>query len=204
MEKSEKSAVGLVVLAAGSALRFGENKLLAPFRGTPLLRRALDAVPRERLERCAVVTRFASCEAMARERGFVCLRNDRPDLGQSHSVRLGVEALGKSCGALVFLVADQPLLRRESVERLLRAHRDAPERIVVLAHEGRFGNPVLFPQRYYPELLSLTGDRGGRALLRAHPEAVLTVEAGAEELLDVDTAQELAALERAYPPGSGR
>ena len=39
--------IGCVVMAAGNAARFGENKLAATVNGKPLIEHALDAIPRE-------------------------------------------------------------------------------------------------------------------------------------------------------------
>ena len=56
-----------------------------------------------------------------------------------------------------------------------------------LGHDGVRGNPCLFPARFYPELLELTGDRGGSAVIRRHEEDLLLLETDALELTDVDT-----------------
>ena len=188
----KEQAVGCVILAAGSAARFGANKLLAEFRGRSLIRLALEAVPAG--VPAAVVTRYDEIEALAEEYGFFCVRNMHPELGVSHSVRLGTAALAGRCAGLAFLTADQPLLRRETVERLLETFRANPERIVCLAASGVRGSPCVFPADLFPALQQLEGDRGGSRLIRRFPERVLLVEADARELLDVDTAQELEAL----------
>lgn len=192
--------VGCVIMAAGNAARFGANKLLAEVRGRSLICRALDAVPLDLLHAAVVVTQYPEVEALARERGLRTVENDRPDLGISRTIRLGLTALGEVEGAM-FLVSDQPLLRRETVAAALRRFQDAPERIVALSAGGRRGNPCVFPGKFFPELLALGGDRGGSAVIRAHPEALLLVEAAEEELWDVDTVRELEAL---MPPAEGR
>ena len=106
---------GCVVLAAGSARRFGGNKLTAAVEGVALIRRALSAVPAERFSRVAVVTQYPEIRELAKEFSFTPVRNDAPEAGVSRSIALGLAALGNCPGAL-FLVADQPLLRRESVD----------------------------------------------------------------------------------------
>ena len=92
------------------------------------------------------------------------------------------------------MVSDQPLLRRESVERLLDAWLAQPQKIAALGHGGVRGNPCLFPARYFPQLLALEGDQGGSAVIARHPEDLLVVETDPRELLDVDTRQALEAL----------
>ena len=89
---------------------------------------------------------------------------------------------------LLFGVCDQPYLTRGTLLRLLAAFDRAPERIVAPCHAGRRGNPVIFPARFLPELGALSGDVGGSAVIRAHPEALLLVPAeDGRELADIDT-----------------
>ena len=54
MEKQLK--LGCVIMAAGNARRYGQNKLAAQLRGRSLILRALEAVPAKELEAAVVVT----------------------------------------------------------------------------------------------------------------------------------------------------
>lgn len=183
--------LGCVILAAGNAQRFGENKLLTLYDGRSLIRRAFEAVPAARLGPVAVVTQYDAVAALAGDYGFSVVRNPAPERGVSSSVVLGTRAVGERCEGLLFLVADQPLLRRQTVERLLDRFLADPTRIVVPAAEGRQGNPCVFPRALFPELLALSGDRGGKQIIRRRPELVTEVEVDGAELLDVDTLSDL-------------
>lgn len=183
---------GCVVLAAGSASRFGGNKLTATVEGQALIRRALSAVPAEQLSAVAVVTQYPEILDLAREFSFTPVRNDAPEAGVSRSIALGLAALGDCPGAL-FLVADQPLLRRESVEALVALWQRQPDGVAALGHGGVRGNPCLFPARLFPELLALQGDRGGSAVIRRHEDVLTLLEVDPRELQDADTPE---ALER--------
>lgn len=187
--------LGCVVMAAGSASRFGGDKLAAEIGGRTLLRRALEAVPADRLCRVAVVTRSGWAAAEAEGFGFLAVDNPCPEQGVSRTIRLGLEALGE-VDAAMFQVADQPRLRRETAAALTELYLAHPDRIVGLSHGGVRGNPCIFPARFFPELRALTGDRGGGAVIRRHPEALLLMEAAEEELMDADTPRELALLAR--------
>ena len=182
--------IGCVVMAAGEARRFGGDKLAAQVGGKSLLLRALEAVPAERCTAVAVVARRPDFLALAASFGFLPVENNRPDLGLSRTVRLGLEALGDCRGAM-FLAADQPLLRRASVERALDTFEEHPDRIAALACGGRRGNPCVFPASLFPELLALEGDTGGSAVIRRHADLLLLVDTPAEELADVDTPDQL-------------
>lgn len=187
--------IACIVMAAGAAKRFGGGKLLQVLDGKALIERALDAVPQELFSRVCVVAGDANILALARQRSFRPVLNDRPDDGASRTVRLGLKEAG-DCGAALFMAADQPFLRRETVARLVGAYQGEPDRIAALSHGGVRGNPCIFPARFFPELLSLEGDRGGSTVIRLHPDSLLLVEAEAIELADVDTREELDTLKR--------
>ena len=176
--------IGCVVLAAGNARRFGSNKLKAEVDGESLIHRALEAVPSGLVT--VVVSQYPEILALAGEYGFAAVLNDQPGLGLSRSVRLGLEEL-LDCDGVLFLVADQPWLKRDSAEALAALWAQNPGKIAAMAHGGIRGNPCLFPARFYPELLELTGDRGGSAVIRRHEDALILLETDALELADVDT-----------------
>ena len=185
--------IGCVVMAAGDARRFGENKLAMEVGGRTLVRRALEAVPGEAFRTVAVVTQYPEVEALAEGFGFLPVRNPHPDWGISHTIRLGLESLG-GCAAAMFLVSDQPLLKRESVKALVELWRSQPEKIAALAHGGVRGNPCVFPARFFPELLELREDHGGNTVIRRHEEDLVLLEVPEEELTDVDTPEALKGL----------
>ena len=176
--------IGCVVLAAGNARRFGSNKLKAEVDGESLIRRALEAVPSGLVT--VVVSQYPEILALAGEYGFTAVPNDQPGLGLSRSVHLGLEQL-LDCDGVLFLVADQPWLKRDSAEALAALWAQNPGKIAAMAHGGVRGNPCIFPARFYPELLELTGDRGGSAVIRRHEDALILLETDALELADVDT-----------------
>ncbi len=183
--------IGCVILAAGNAARFGANKLLALYGGIPLIQRAFEALPAPLPGPAAVVTQYDAVAALAEARGLAVIRNGSPELGVSRSVVLGTEGLGPGCDGLLFLVADQPLLRRQTVEALLARFRAEPSRIVVPRAEGRQGNPCVFPAALFPELAALAGDRGGKQIIRRHPELVTELPVPPRELWDVDSLEDL-------------
>lgn len=188
--------LGCVVMAAGNAARFGENKLAAQLRGRSLILRALEAVPPECFSNVVVVTQYPEIMRLAEKFHFAALCNNHPEYGVSHTIELGLTTL-RDCQGVMFLVSDQPLLRRESVAALARLWREHPGDLAALSHGGVRGNPCVFPQRYFPELLELREDHGGSAVIRRHEEHLRLLEVPAEELADVDTVQALEALRRA-------
>ncbi|MDD3213308.1 MAG: nucleotidyltransferase family protein [Eubacteriales bacterium] len=183
--------IGCVILASGESVRFGSNKLLTGFCGSPLLGWLLDTLP-EGLQ-SIVVTRSPAVRDLAHERGYRCLLHKEPEVRDT--IRLGLMALGGTDGCL-FCVGDQPLLTRETVQKVVRAFQAEPEHIVRAAFGKREGNPALFPASLYGELSSLAEGEAGVTVIHRHPELVRTVQAAfSEELTDADTPETLLALE---------
>ena len=186
--------IGCVLMAAGFGRRFGGNKLTAELGcGETLIDRALSTIPADKLDRVVVVTQYPQVEELAKKYGFPSLFNSHPERGQSESIRIGLAAL-QDCDAVLFQVADQPKLQKETVAQLIDFAEQHPDRIVGLGHNGRRGNPCLFPARFFPELMALTGDHGGRSVILAHEEDLLLMEVPSTQLIDIDTPEQLEKL----------
>jgi molybdenum cofactor cytidylyltransferase len=85
-----------------------------------------------------------------------------------------------------------PGVTAEMIDRLIRSF-DPGKGIGVSTYHGQRGNPVLWARRFFPELMAVEGDKGGREIIGKHREAVVEVELGPAAALDVDTPAALAA-----------
>ena len=183
---------GCVIMASGMGKRFGANKLTAPFRGEPLICRALDAT-QDLFAKRVVVTRHMDVAILCREKDIPVLLHDLPR--RSDTVRLGLAALGNLDGCL-FLPGDQPLLRRETLQALLRCAKGEPHSIWRPQANGTPGSPVFFPKWAFPALSSLPDGMGGSAVMKHYPDRVRTMDiSDPRELMDADTPVMLKQLE---------
>lgn len=183
--------VGGVLLASGAGTRFGGNKLLVPVDGVPLYRRAMAVLAGAGLDRLAVCSACEEVLSAGAEYGFLPLYNPGAAEGVSASIRLGLEHMADMDGAL-FSVCDQPWLTTESIIKLKNAFLESKATLCALSWRGVRGNPVIFPRDLFGELAALTGDNGGGAVIRAHPDRLALVEASSpRELADVDTPADL-------------
>ena len=181
----------VIYMAAGQSRRFGGNKLLSMYDGRPLYRHGLDTLReaiRHRTDcRLTVVSCWPQIRDFAAEQGIECI--DCPDshLGVSYTIRAGIRACKplKDGDYLCFCVADQPHLRVETVMRLLDCAAAHPLTASLLSGETP-GNPTLFAASLAEELCALEGDRGGRAVMRRHPENHIDVPCHIRELEDID------------------
>lgn len=191
MKKTDQLSTGCVILAAGNSTRFGENKLLAEINGKTMIERAFEAIPVEKLCSVIVVTQYESIVKLAERFGFDCIINRHPELGLSRSVMLGTQALKDQCDGILYLVADQPWLKRESVSKMLDMFRENPDSIVSMSSGGKRGNPCIFPKACFDELCCLSGDKGGRTVIERHEDQLILFEVSEAELKDIDTPKDI-------------
>ena len=208
--------IAAVVIASGFSTRMGRSKLDLELGGESFLARAIRAASlADGVERCLVVVRpgdedklvafvpglgSAALNPRSAPPGtsvdnmgaapIVGVLNPHAHEGQSASIRLAVAELNADpeIEAVIFSVVDQPFLTSSVFETLVGAWHASPDSIFVSSYAGQRGNPALFPRRFFGELLDLTGDVGGRDVIRRHPEAVHEVAMpNANAGRDVDT-----------------
>lgn len=177
-----------IILAAGRSSRFGSQKLLAPFRGEPMIRHVVKTISAAGLEECILV--YADEQVKAAVPDVRCVHNPDAVQGQSTSIRLSVSRSDPETDGYLFLMGDQPFLSSETIRTLLAAFHASSKSIVVPVYAGKQGAPVVFAGRWRAELLALQGDTGGRQIMCRHTEEILRVSiACAREGLDIDTVE---------------
>ncbi len=194
----DAGGISTVLLAAGSGSRFGGGKLLAPYRGRPLIEGALANLAGAPVYETVVVVGDDAerLRAVCEPYGVRVVENPGWQRGQSTSVRAGLLALGSEVRAAVVLLADQPLVGRGAVERLVGAF-EGGAKVAAATYGGKPRNPVLFSREVWPLLLrELSGDEGARGFIRGHPELVQFVPCDdVGDPADVDTREDLRRLE---------
>ncbi len=179
------SGITAVILASGFSKRMGCNKLLLPVEGRAMIAHVFDAVRQAGFGQIVVVTGYDEIAQMAVQNGFRVIENAHPELGQSRSVVLGVQKTVQSEGWM-FFNGDMPWLKMDTIKKLLE-YADGTH-IVVPKYLSRPGQPVYFPAVFREELLALTGDHGGRTIIRSHPDSVCYVPIdNIRQGVDIDT-----------------
>lgn len=196
-------ACGCVLMASGLGRRFGGNKLLADFRGRPLVQWAMEATDGV-FARRVLVTRSPEAAALARRQGIETVLHAEPH--RADTIRLGLSALqtGPALSGCLFCPCDQPLLRRDTVAALALAAAAEPGAIWRPSAGGTAGAPVLFPPWAFPALASLPAGAGGGAVIRQNPGRLrLLAIDDARELADIDCPADLARLAAAVAAPAG-
>lgn len=189
-----------VLLAAGGGRRLGGRpKALLEHRGRPLIEHAVRSLRDGGCGPLHVVLGAAADEVRARADLAGCAVTVNPDWeeGMGSSLRLGLAALDTTdADAALVLLVDQPGIGAEAVARVRLAYRSRAS-LAAASYGGERGHPVLFgADRWADITVGAVGDRGARAYLREHRDAITLVECSdVAEAYDIDTSQDLKHLE---------
>lgn len=170
-------------------------KLLAPYRGRPLVAWAVAAAAEAALDELVVVMGAVDLTDALAGLPATLLANEDWARGQATSLRAALDWCDRQGRtAAVVGLGDQPLVTSAA----WRAVAGAPGGpIVVATYGGRRRNPVRLDRVVWAEL-PMDGDEGARVLMRRRPDLVAEVACEGDPS-DVDTAEDLAALD---PPAT--
>lgn len=184
------NVVGLL-LAAGSASRFGSDKLrhLLP-HGVPIAVQSARHL-RSEVTRVVAVVRSADMVPLLKDEGCETVVAENAAEGMGASLACAARAAGRADGYLVAL-ADMPFIRRTSIA----AVRTALEQGAPLAapyFRGRRGHPVGIAGSFFDSLLDLRGDEGAKRLLQQNERRLVKIPVGDPGVVrDIDTPGDLA------------
>lgn len=183
--------ISCIIMASGLSKRMGENKLLLDFNGKKLYQHTFDVIDKIDFDEVILASSYDEILEDGKSRGYKSILNENNEEGKASSIRIGVENADKD-SALMFFVADQPLLKLETVEELIKAYKDK-EVITYPVVNRRRGAPVIFPASFRDGLMSLKGDAGGMLLVKDNPVNEVKIDYESE-LMDIDTYESFEAL----------
>ena len=165
---------------------------MAEWRGKPVIVHSLESVASLPFaELVGVVRPVEQAPIIHRKlerRGFSILVNDHPEDGISGSIIRAVEHVMplRRCQGILICLADMPGVPQTHYTKICLTAQDSGS--VVASTDGFSSSPPAFiGRKHFPELLTLRGDQGARALLSRG----LQVEAMGSSLRDIDTPEDL-------------
>ncbi len=178
MEKGKDTV--LIVMAAGEASRMGRPKQILPVNGVPLIDYQLPRWQKLFTPPPVIVTGAHAREVRAASRAQLVRWVHHPGweagLGSSIATAVGyVRDAFPSAGACLLVLLDQVFVGPAHLMRLLEAGSENPESIIASSFDQSAGPPVLFPRKFWPDLLDLDPRKGAAVLFRMYPDQLFRV-----------------------------
>lgn len=207
MTAISESRVAAVILAAGRSIRMGETKQLLGLGENTVLGQTLENLAGARVDEIVLVLGF-SAQTILRQlpvsatEDLKVVINQAYEQGMATSLREGLSALDPQTNAALIVLADQPFIRPETLNRIIEEHRRTNAQIIIPLYKGFRGNPVLLDRSVFPEVMALEGDIGCRAIFTSHLEGIVMVEVDdVGILLDIDNKDDYERLRRFVQAG---
>ncbi|MDJ0709483.1 MAG: nucleotidyltransferase family protein [Woeseiaceae bacterium] len=181
-----------VVLAAGTASRFGRQKLLVPFRGEPMVCKALRAAQHVAQSRTIVVTGYEhrAVESAAAGLFDIAVHNASFANGLGSSIAAGVRGCPACAEGVLLLLADQPLIDGPYLRKLVDGWCSSSADIVMSEYGDTLGPPAIFSKSTFDSLVTLSADEGARQIVNSGLYSVTTLGERIENP-DFDTPEDL-------------
>jgi molybdenum cofactor cytidylyltransferase len=173
-----------IVLAAGSSTRMGQAKSQLPAGpgGRSFVETILQTLAASEVSDVRIVVAPGMVPL-----GRATVVNPDPSAGMLSSVQCGLRSFQRNPDAVLIWPVDHPLVSRDTVVAMIEAFERTGAPVVVPAHEGRRGHPVLFAARVFPELLAANPSAGARAVVHAHGDRIELPVADRGVVIDIDT-----------------
>jgi len=181
------------LLAAGSATRFGSDKLQHALpHGVSIAVQSARHLKAE-IGRVVAVVRPNSDQLISslKAEGCEVVVCEKAAEGMGASLACAASTAGEADGYLIAL-ADMPFLRRTTIAAVRNALADGAP-LAAPYFRARRGHPVGLSRKFFQDLLTLQGDEGAKRLLAAHEKQLVKIPVGDPGALrDIDRPEDLA------------
>lgn len=193
--------IGTIILGAGASSRMGEPKQLLQWQRESLVQRAVRQAENLQVGPVILVlgANAALIEAEVQEGRYLLAYNEAWETGMGSSIVSGMQALSastQSLDAVLITLVDQPLVNTSDLEKIIEIFKKNNTPLVAASYGNTLGVPALFSADLFPELLTLSGQKGAKAIISKYSQTLAKLDLPAAKL-DLDTPEEWKAfLER--------
>lgn len=182
-----------IIMASGLSTRMGDNKLLLNYKNEPIIQYVFEAVKNCLFYEVIVISQYNEIKEISENYEFKYVHNEKSDIGQSESIKLGI-LNSKPCDGYMFFVGDQPLVDEIYIKNMISAFYKNLDYIIIPKFKNKTGNPVIFPFSKKEELLKLKNDEKGKKVINKTSN-IKYIEVPESMLFDIDTKEDYKKLE---------
>ena len=184
--------ISTTILAAGASKRMGDlNKLLLLLDNKPIIHSVCKIALETKLDQIILVTGYQNfeIEKVVPEEINNIIYNKNWRHGMMTSIYVGLSNLDDDIDGNMIILGDMPLITVSTLNLLIDEFKKYNgDHIVYPIYKARQANPVIFPKKYFPEILNSKGDKGCKKVLKKYPGDAVGVPINSDEvIIDCDT-----------------
>lgn len=198
---NREKRIAAVILAAGSAKRFGGGKLLEKVEGRPMIEHVLSASSLPQLFTRILVVGHEK-EALLNGldpkmlQGVQVIFNPDHATGMASSLKTGLRAArGAGADAVMVLLGDMPRVDQCLIARVINAYQDSCAQAARPVHKVVGGHPAVIGKELFPQVERLQGDVGARQVLETARQWTLELDVDPGTQADIDRKEDLRTMD---------
>ena len=193
--------IAVTILAAGGSTRMGEfNKLLLLIDDKPMIYSVCRMVLDAKVNQIILVTGYQNKEVeKSIPKGInKIVYNRNWESGMMSSIYAGMSKLEKDVDGNMIVLGDMPLISTMTINKIIgEFNKHDGKRIVYPIYGDRQANPVIFPRKYFTEILNSKGDKGCKIVLKKYPGDSVGIHINSDEvIIDCDTRDDYFLIEK--------
>ena len=196
-EKESKSYnITNIILAAGQSKRMREmNKLLIKIDNQTMIEKIVDISLKSTANNTIVVLGYENgvLQKLLENKKITTIVNKEYLKGQSSSLQLGISALPEDCDAALIMLGDMPNINSRLINQLIENYNPNDNKsIIIPTYKNKKGNPVLIDREFFPDILSIKGDKGAKDIIKANKKYIKELPQKNSTIVeDIDTKDDL-------------
>lgn len=166
----------VIITAAGMSTRQKENKLLIRSCNETIIEKTINTFLNNDLDIFVIVGyQMELILPILTDRfrnNIQIVENKNYKSGIASSLKAGIRATGGNYAYFGFCNGDKPFIEVKTVKILLKYLVENKPSILVPIYQEQSGHPTFFSKDFVKDISVISGDTGGREVIKKHPEAV--------------------------------
>ena len=193
-DKSDKSIIKKIILAAGLSKRYGlKNKLTQHINNKPIINCLMDKLLSiYDTSELLIVTGYEheTIINLINNSDIEFIYNNDYKKGIGTSISAGIRELDKTIKGVMIIPADMPIISTKDLIKLQNKFIELNcSKVIFPKYKSQVGNPVILPKKYFNILEGLKGDFGAKSLI--NKTDIITVNTDIGTIFDIDTVSNL-------------
>ena len=193
-DKSDKSLIKKIILAAGLSKRYGlKNKLTQHINNKPIINCLMDKLLSiYDTSELLIVTGYEheTIINLINNSDIEFIYNNDYKKGIGTSISAGIRELDKTIRGVMIIPADMPIISTKDLIKLQNKFLELNcSKVIFPKYKSQVGNPVILPKKYFNILEGLKGDFGAKSQI--NKTDIITVNTDIGTIFDIDTVSNL-------------